>query len=161
MGYCAAKDEKYFGFKGHLLMSSHGVPLSFTMAAANIDERDVLPELVEGLKGLLIADKGLIRPELKGFLMGLGLSLETPLRDNMKETRPSWLVKKIKSVRRKVETVIGQFVERFNIQKIRAKDLWHLTAKVGRKILAHIMAFFVNLNQNPDKPLQLQAIIKP
>lgn len=161
VGYCAAKDEKYFGFKGHLLISSSGVPLSFTLAPANVDERDVLPELVEGLMGLLAADKGLIRPELKRSLKEFGLFLETPLRSNMKETRSPWFVKKIKSIRRIVETVIGQFVERFNIQEIRVKDLWHLTVKVGRKILSHTMAFFINLTEGSEKPLQLHTLIRP
>jgi hypothetical protein len=59
-----------------------------------------------------------------------------------------------------VETIIGQFVGRFNIQEIRVKDLLHLAVKVGRKILAHTMAFFVNLTQNPGKPLQLQAVVQ-
>jgi hypothetical protein len=99
VGYCAAKDEKYFAFKGHILISSSGVPLSFTLAPANVNERDVLSELVEGLKGILAEDKGLIRPELKEFLKEFGLSLETPLRSNMKETRPPWFVRKIKTIR--------------------------------------------------------------
>ncbi len=77
----------------------------------------------------------------------------------MKETRPPWFVKKIQSIRMVVETVIGQFVERFNIQKIKAKDLWRLTVKANRKILAHTMAFFINLTQCPEKPLQLEALV--
>lgn len=118
-----------------------------------------MPELVKGLKGTLAADKGLIRPELKEFLKQDGLFLETPLRSNMKDTRSPWFIKKIQSIRRVVETVIGQFVERFNIQKIKAKDLWHLTVKANRKILAHTMAFFINLTQCPEKPLQLEALV--
>ena len=60
VGYCAAKDEKYFGFKGHLLVTQKGVAHSMTIAAANIDERDVLPEVIQFPSGDLIADKGLI-----------------------------------------------------------------------------------------------------
>jgi hypothetical protein len=159
VGYCAAKSEKYFGFKGHLVISASGLPIAFTIAAANIDERDVVPELVKDMQGMLIADKGLIRPELKEEFARRQLCLETPLRDNMVDIRPSWFVRQIKSVRRIVETVISQLVARFHIQHIRAKSLWHLSVKVGRKILAHTMAFFINMSVNPGEPLQFENLV--
>lgn len=159
VGYCAAKDEKYFGFKGHLLMTPEGITKRLSVAAANIDERDMLPEVTQGLKGDVIADKGLIRPELTEALAYQGLVLHTPLRKNMKDTRPKNFVTKIMNVRRKVETVIGQLVERFHIQTIKAKDTWHLMAKVGRKILAHTVCFFINQTINPHAPLQLENLL--
>ena len=65
-GYCATKDEHYFGFKGHILTTANGLILNFVLTEANIDERDVVPELTSGrISGMLIADKGLIRPHLK------------------------------------------------------------------------------------------------
>jgi hypothetical protein len=36
-----------------------------------------------------------------------------------------------------VETVIGQLTERFHIERIRARNLWHLANRVIRKLLAH------------------------
>ncbi|MBY0272703.1 MAG: IS982 family transposase [Alphaproteobacteria bacterium] len=141
-GYCAAKDQKYFGFKGHLVMHISGLILSYEMAAANIDERDVLPELTHNYKGLMIADKDLLRPSLKEELRDHGLDLQTPLRDNMVDTRPKEWVQQIISLRRTIETVISQLADRFQIQPIKAKDLWHLSAKAGRKILAHTCCFF-------------------
>lgn len=142
-GYCAAKDEKYFGFKGHAVTNQHGLIVSFTFAPANIDERDVLPELVAEYKGTLIADKGLIRPELKSELAEHQLDLQTPLRKNMKDPRPRSVVNQMMRIRRLIETVFGQLADRFNIQSIKALDLWHLTAKVGRKVLAHTLAFLL------------------
>jgi hypothetical protein len=44
------------------------------------------------------------------------------------------------NARRKIETVIGQLTERFHIQKISAKDTWHLLSKIRRKICAHTIA---------------------
>jgi hypothetical protein len=38
VGYCAAKDQKYFGFKGYLLISSEGATKALSIAAANEDE---------------------------------------------------------------------------------------------------------------------------
>jgi hypothetical protein len=141
-GYCAAKDKKYFGFKGHAVVNQHGMILNFTFAPANIDERDVLPELVTEYKGMLIADKGLIRPALTELLASQDLNLQTPLRKNMKDPRPKPVVHQMMNMRRLIETVFSQLTDRFNIQSIRAKDLWHFTAKAVRKVLAHTVAFF-------------------
>lgn len=68
-----------------------------------------------------------------------GVDLQTPLRVNMKDERPRWIVKQIVSVRRLVETVIGQLTERFGIECIKAKTLWHFLRKVTRKILAYTL----------------------
>ena len=142
-GYCAAKDEYYFGFKGHLLTNDEGLVLNFAIAPANVDERDVLPEIANNISGLVISDKGLISPELKDELAKYGIDLQTPLRKNMKDERPKWLVNWAMNVRRIVETANGQLAGRFNIQTIRAKDLWHFASKVLRKILAHSFAFMM------------------
>lgn len=69
------------------------------------------------------------------------------------------MVSLMMNMRRKIETVIGQLVERFRIQSIKAKDLWHLYTKVTRKILAHSVAFMFNQNQNPEKSLALEFLI--
>ena len=56
--HCASKDKKYYGFKGNLLISSEGGITDITVAAANIDERDSLWELLKGFMAwsLLIKD---------------------------------------------------------------------------------------------------------
>jgi len=159
IGYCAAKDVKYFGFKGHLLITQEGVTRFISIAAANIDERDVLPEVCLNLQGDTIADKGLIRPELTQSLRNQGLTLHTPLRKNMTDSRPVAFVHQIMNVRRKIETVIGQLVDRFKIQEIRAQDFWHLFAKIGRKVLAHTVCFLLNKKLHPETPLKLDLLL--
>ena len=158
-GYCAAKDEKYYGFKGHLLVSFSGVATQYSVTPANVDERDVLTELTDDIRGLLIADKGLIRPELKLDLSRKGVELQTPLRSNMKDDRPKGFVKKLISVRRLVETVIAQLTERFAIAEIKAKKLWHFLRRISRKILAHTVAFYINKQINPENPLQFENLV--
>jgi hypothetical protein len=143
-GYCAAKDEKYFGFKGRLLTNQHGLILKFEMTSANADEQDALYDLAES-GSTAIADKGLLGAPLKQRLKeDKNVNLQTPLRKNMKDERPKSFVNQIMNVRRKIETVIGQLVERFNIQSIRAKNLWRLLSKIRRKLCSHTIAFFLN-----------------
>lgn len=142
--YCAAKDEKYYGFSGHLVINGSGIITNFAFAKASIDERDVIPELTEGLTGLLIGDKGYIRPYLRAKLLKRHLALQTPLRKNMKDERCPKFVRRLMRIRRRIETVIGQLVERFHIEKVRARDWWHLNNRLGRKILAHLVCTFIN-----------------
>ena len=75
----------------------------------------------------------------------------------MHDTRnPAWIAL-LKRLRRLIETVIGQLVERFSIEKVRARDLWHLTSRINRKLLAHTVCRWLNrLNANP---LQFEQLV--
>lgn len=157
-GYCASKKERYYGFHGHIVTNSMGVITGATFTAANIDERDVCPELVDKIKGLLIGDKGYIRPALKECLREQGIYLETPLRDNMKDKRSKTFVKWLVGCRRLIETVIGQLTERFHIEKVRARDCWHQSSRFWRKILAHTACIKLNL-QLGNEPLQFEHLV--
>lgn len=60
--------------------------------------------------------------------------------------------------RRLIETVIGQLSDQFHIEKVRARDLWHLTSRVARKVLAHTVGVFLN-RQLGRAPLQFEGLI--
>jgi hypothetical protein len=157
-GYCATKKETYYGFHGHLVISSIGVITAGTFAAANVDERDVCPELMEKVYGLALGDKGFIRPILQEELKQQGIYLQTAIRDNMKEERPSWFLQWMKGTRRLIETVIGQLSERFHIEKIRARDVWHQTSRFWRKLLAHTICIKISMAMG-NKPLQFEKLV--
>ncbi len=67
------------------------------------------------------------------------------------------LVRKTKYWRKLVETVGSQLVERFQIAKIKVKDLWHYQNRIFRKILSHTVGVFLNL-QSGNKVLQLALL---
>lgn len=158
-GYCASKGESYYGFKGNLLINSQGVITDITVTPADIDERDSLWDLINGIQGMIVADKGLIgadyQAELRQFT---GIHLQTPLRANMKEERSEAFVKWLVSTRRLVETVIGQLSERFHIEKVRARKVWYLTNRIARKVLAHTVCVFIN-KLNGNNLLQFDALL--
>lgn len=52
-----------------------------------------------------------------------GMTLHTPLRANMKDTRPASLVNALNKRKRLIETVIEQLTEHFHIEKVRARDI--------------------------------------
>ena len=121
-GYCAAKKLHYFGFKGHLLVDENGLILDCAVAAANIDEREMIFDISAAAGASLLGDKGYICSETrKEEFKNEGINIHTPPRSNMKDNRPKKFLKMINKKRRLVETVIGQLNERFNIEKIRAR----------------------------------------
>lgn len=159
-GHCASKNMTYYGFQGLITISFDGVVSAATLMPANVDERDVLWEVTERIKGLLIGDKGFIRPRREQELTTVGIDLQTPLRKNMRDERPKSFVKQLIRPRRLVETVIGQLAERFEIEKTKARDVWHLTNRITRKILSHTLCVFLNkMFGNP--PLQFALLLEP
>jgi hypothetical protein len=157
--HCAAKDEKYYGFEGHLIIDSRGVICGYTFANASIDEREVVQDMTADIRGLLIGDKGYIRPLLSEELKWQDIDLQTALRKNTKDSRDKTLVKQLMSVRRLVETVIGQLSERFHIEKMRARDLWHTQNRFIRKLLAHTVGVFLNYCLG-QQLLQFEALVQ-
>ena len=157
-GYCATKQERYYGFRGHIVINSIGVVTAATFAAANIDERDVCHELMAQLRGIVLEDKGYIRPSLHEDLVKQKLHLQTPLRENMKDERPNWFVKWMMSTRRLVETVISQLAGRFNIEKVRARNMWHQASRFWRKLLAHTVCVKIGLDRG-NEPLQFENLL--
>lgn len=84
-------------------------------------------------------------------------NLQTPKRSNMIDERSRHWVRTLIRTRRLVETVIGQLVERFHLEKVRARDLWHLTSRINRKLLAHTVALW--LNRHSNNPLRFHQLI--
>jgi hypothetical protein len=105
----------------------------------------------------LIGDKGYLSQFLGEELARYGIRLRTPLRSNMSDSNHPSYIHLQQRFRRLIETVIGQLVERFNLEKIRARDMWHLTSRINRKILAHTLCFW--LNRHSHDPLQFEQLV--
>ena len=157
-GYCASKKKPFFGFQGHLLISMTGIPVSVSLTPANVDERDAAYDLIEVIAGLLLGDKGYIRPIFKEDCEAVGIDLQTPLKKNMKDSRPKEFVKLIMRVRRRIETVIGQLAQYFDIEYSGCRNMWHMTARVARKLLAYNVGVFFNV-QAGKPAIQFENLI--
>jgi hypothetical protein len=109
-GYCATKQEYFYGLRGHLVITLAGTAVAVTVA--NIDERDLVPNLSGTI--LLIGDKAFVSEDLKLEVAAHEIDLETPLRKNMPEGRdPGAVARLVRISRRAVETVIGKLSETF------------------------------------------------
>jgi hypothetical protein len=143
-GYCASKDEHYYGFKGHLTVDRSARIVHFTLTAANIDERQILPNLFGRISGWLLGDKGYLGKHWQAEAAAHGLQLVTPLRSNMDDPCDPKLMAWFMNVRRRIETAIGQLVEDLSFCDVRTHDLWHLTGRLARKLLAYNLSLAMN-----------------
>lgn len=139
-GYCAAKDEHYYGLRGHVVLGLNGLISNLIVTPANRDERLSLNDLKGRIRGMLIGDKGFLSQSRRAEMAEYGIDLQTPMRANMHDQRPKETVQILMRVRKRVETAIGTLLERFHLAKIKAHDNWHFTNKLYRKILAYNFA---------------------
>lgn len=76
----------FYGFKIHLICDHIGRLVSYCITTGNVDDRKVLPELIEHskLKGKLFGDRGYIGKNCKDRLTEVGVQLITRVKRNMK-----------------------------------------------------------------------------
>ncbi|MBF0139307.1 MAG: hypothetical protein HQL74_03390 [Magnetococcales bacterium] len=131
------------------------------MTAANVDERDAPWDFAASAPGLWIGDKEYLRASLRQELLeSCGVRFEIPLRSNMLDSRQVSTVRLLVTTRLLVETVIGQWTEQFHIEKVRARDLWHLTNRFSRIFLKLAIGICLNL-QLGSSPLQFEGLLQP
>ena len=148
----------FFGFRVHVRCADEGALNQATISAAEASDLAAVPELVPPEGGVGIGDRNYWSPDrtaelLKHHLFGLLAPYKSKAKDP-DPTRSRLLIR----VRRRVETVIGQLVERFHCKITRARDLWHLCHRLTRKFLSHTAAVLLNVRiGNP--PLQLALLV--
>ena len=159
-GYCAAKDMHYYGFKLGLRTSRIGMITHFDLLPARPHDIQLLDDLLDGFQqGTILADKGFIDAYRQAVLAQRGVYLVAQTRKNMAPLDlPQAVRKQFRRWRKKIETVIAQLAGRFQIERIRARDLWHFQSRLVRKILAHTVCVFINL-QLGRSPLDFSGLV--
>ena len=137
-GFCASKQQPYFGFHGHVVTNLRDEIVAFALTPANVDERLVVRNWFGLITGLLIGDKGFISKDLDEECDAI--DLQTPLKRTMPDPRPREAVSRLMRVRRRIETTIGQLAEFYCAEKPSARDLFHMVGRLARKILAYNMS---------------------
>lgn len=158
-GHCASKKETYYGLQGHLVISESGAITGFTVTAASAGERESSFEIVGNIEGFMLGDKGYLGEHYSAELfLEENISLSTPVKKNMEDKEAPEFRKYLNDTRRRIETVIGQLTERFSISKVWARDTWHLTNRMARKVLGHTLGIFLLTNMGIDS-MELDCIL--
>jgi hypothetical protein len=160
-GYWAAKDRDYYGFKLGRRIARGGMITPFPRLPARPQDSQWLDALVEGFVGSVPADQGFIDAVRQALLAERqGVFVITPPRQRMNTTRPRIVLKACGRLRKYVETVGSPLTERFAIARIRVHDLWYFQQRLIRKVLAHTVGVFLNLQLKRD-PLDLDGLVAP
>ena len=114
--------------------------------------------MVGNFSGTVPADKSFIDAIRHALLQERqGVTVITPVRKGMQVTGSLKIRQLSGGVRKRIETVGSQLTQRFAIDRIRVRDIWHYQLRLIRKILAHTVAVFLNL-QLGHKPLDLDGL---
>ncbi len=136
-GYCAAKKEKFFGWRLHLVITPDGIPVSFDLLPAAFHDLTPVHELMERLPtgAVVYADKGYNSGEDEAWIEGeTGVRLTPRRRDNM---APNTLAETfgLARYRGRIETVYSQ-LEAWGTQRLHARTHEGWTIKVLASLFA-------------------------
>jgi hypothetical protein len=136
-GYCAAKQEKFFGWRLHLICTAGGVPVAFDLLPASEHDLTALHELAFVLPegATLFGDKGFIsEADALSLQEATGVRLVTARRKNMTPNR--WADDfDLRRFRKRIETVYSQ-LESMGLQRLHARTNLGFDLKAWASMLA-------------------------
>jgi IS5 family transposase len=136
-GYCAAKREKFFGWRLHLICTADGIPVSFDLLPASEHDLTPIHELTVNLPAgaAVFADKGYISADdARAIFETTGVRLVAICRQNM--TPNTWANDfDLRRYRKRIETVYAQ-METMGIQRLHVRTNPGFDLKAWASLLA-------------------------
>lgn len=136
-GYCAAKKEKFFGWRLHLICTPDGVPVSFDLLPASEQDLTPIHELTVGLPegATVFGDKGYVSdPDAAAIFAATGVRFVAVRRRNM--TPNAWADEfDLRLYRKRIETVYSQ-LEAMGVQRLHARTNIGFDLKAYASLLA-------------------------
>jgi Transposase DDE domain len=127
----------YFGFKLHLMVNDQGELLGFRVTTGDVDDRDPVGRMADGLWGHLYGDRGYISKALHDELLGNGLKLITLIRRNMKPRLMRLWDRLMLRRRSLIETVNDQIKNISQIEHSRHRSLTGFMVNVVGALIAY------------------------
>jgi hypothetical protein len=134
--------QTYYGLRAHLRVCWPGVIADGLLAPANLHDLAMAEELLHGAAGWALGDRSYWSPARAGLLADQGVWLLAPPSRSVKGPVPRLPGRRVQA-RRRIETVIGQLVERYHAKRVWARDAWHLWSRWQRKLLSHTLAVYL------------------
>jgi hypothetical protein len=116
--------QTFYGVRAHLRVCWPGVITDGHLAPANLHDLALADDLVAGAQGWMLGDRSYWSPARAGLLADQGVWLLAPPSRSAKGP-VAHLPGRLIQARRRIETVIGQLVERYHAKRVLARDAWH------------------------------------
>ena len=129
-----------------MIATVDGLPVDFGIAAADIDDREVLPLLSErGRYPIILGDKGYISEQLQRELLETEETLLlSTLRRNQKRQYPESFRRLQVRLRRRIETTLSQLTEQFHVSRVRARTHSGFQTRMSNKFGGCLLGAFLN-----------------
>ena len=140
-GKCYAKNERYFGWKLHLICDSAGIPIRFVVRPARLHDTTAVDDLACTLPfgTVLLGDRGYVSEPLRHQLDArYGVTMIAIHRANMQPNTPAEQ-RLLRMHRKRIETCNSQ-LEKMGVARLHAR----LTAGASLKIAASLCALSVS-----------------
>jgi hypothetical protein len=149
--------QTFYGLRLHVRLEWPGVIVRCCLAPANVHELKAVPALAEQTVGIVVGDRNYWSPATTAEWRQLGVALLAPYRSAKRDPHPRWSAV-LSRVRYRIDTVFSQLVDRCAVKRVWARDLWHLSNRVLRKVLMHTLAVLLNVNLG-NPPLHLAQLV--
>jgi hypothetical protein len=140
-GFCAAKREKFFGWRLHLICTTAGVPVAFDLLPGGLHDLTPIHELTYGLPAgaAVYGDKGYNGEADEATILADTRVRLVPIRKaNMRPNR--WADKlALRAYRKRIEALYSQ-LEAMGVQRLRARTNPGLELKLHAALLAATIA---------------------
>jgi hypothetical protein len=151
--------QTFYGLRVHMRVCWPGVITRLELAPAKVHELHLVPDLAHNTSGIMIGDRNYWAPLLAEQLDEQGVELLAPYRKATEDKHPQ-RSQVLSRVRQSIEVVFGQLCERFLVKRMWARDLWHLSSRLLRSVLAHTVCLLLNQRQgNAVRPLRLADLV--
>lgn len=150
-GYCASQKKYFYGYKLHSVCSAAGVIESLDLTKASVHDVHYLKDVQELFSNCIITgDKGYIgRQQQINLFETAAIELVVPLRSNQKDQKP--VIRILKKIRKRIETVFSQLCDQFMIQRNYAKSFTGFKSRILAKVSGLTILQFLNkfVNNQP------------
>jgi hypothetical protein len=149
--------QTFYGLRVHVRLEWPGVLVRFCVAAANVHELAALPACSANAGGIVVGDRNYWSPATTAEWQTQGVALLAPYRSAKRDPRLRWSAL-LSRMRYRIDTVFGPLVDRCDVKRVWARDLWHLGTRLLRTVLMHTLAVLLNVEVG-NPPLHLAQLV--
>lgn len=156
-GYCPSHSRYFWGLRLHLVATPSGLPITFALAGAKADERDICLDMLaqDGIARqhqTIMADKKYRSAGFETDLEAAGISL---IRPATKTEAPRARKQFLKKLRQRIESIYQTLKDQLGLERHGGRTRTGVAARVLQRLLAPHHRDLVQPNHPTTRPSPL------